>query len=94
MVILLMLSNAHKPNGCQRGLPSFWQLMWLRSKRLPHPICDSVTSLTNQMVIFCHNLDVPQVWHMPKLSYGNLCLPPKPARQGGALGAVSEVMFV
>ena len=28
-VILLMLSNAHKPNGCQRSLPSFWQLMWL-----------------------------------------------------------------
>jgi len=27
-------------------------------------------SLTNQMVIFCHNLGVPQIWHMPKLSYG------------------------
>lgn len=46
------------------------------------------------MVIFCHSLGLPQVWHMPKHSYGNLWLPPKQARQGGASGAASEVMFV
>ena len=92
-VILLMLSNAQT-----KRLPEkFAKLLAAHVADLNGCLIQfeaAGLSLTNQMVIFCHSLGVPQVWHMPKLSYGTLWLPPKQAHQGEALGAASELMFV